>query len=104
MAREQTGTPAFNLRPAALEDADFLAEVSLSALRALREPPPDFDEASWRAGFISWTEEQVRGEVPFSATSVIELDGEAVGRLRVVRDGRRIELAGIQLLPSAQGH
>jgi ribosomal protein S18 acetylase RimI-like enzyme len=102
MDDEHVGTLSYGLRPATLDDASFLADVSLVALRELREPPADFDENAWRSGFISWTEEQVRGEIPFSSTSVIELNGERVGRLRVVRDGRRIELAGIQLLPAAQ--
>jgi len=90
------------IRPATLTDAPFLASVSLIALVALREPPHDFDEDEWRQGFISWTEEQVRGEVPFSTTSVIEVDGRPVGRLRVVRNRQHVELAGIQLLPEAQ--
>src|SRR3989442_15177012 len=52
---------------------------------------------------MSWTEMHVRGEDPHSTTSVIELAGEAVGRLRIVRDGQRIELSGIQLRPRVQG-
>lgn len=58
--------------------------------------------AEFRREYIGWTEEHVRGEVPFSSTSVIEVEGTAVGRLRVVRDGTRIELAGIQLRPEVQ--
>ena len=38
-----------------------------------------------------------------SALSVIEDDGEVIGRLRIVRTPEFIELAGIQLLPAAQG-
>lgn len=100
MDKEYVGT--YRLRPATLDDASFLADVSLGTLRELREPPPDFDERAWRSGFILWTKEQVRGEVPFSSTSVVELAGQRVGRLRVVRDGQRIELAGIQLVPHAR--
>jgi len=33
---------------------------------------------------------------------VIEVDGERVGRLRIVRDRRGVEVAGIQLLPRSQ--
>lgn len=95
--------PSYRVRPATLSDALFLADVALDALKAQRTLPADFDEEEWRSGFISWTLEQVRGEVPFSVTSVVELGNEPVGRLRVVRGGRRIELAGIQLRARAQG-
>jgi ribosomal protein S18 acetylase RimI-like enzyme len=94
---EWDGETSYRIRPATLSDASFLADVALEALRAQRSLPDDFDEKEWRSGFISWTVEQVRGEISFSATSVIELGDEAVGRLRVVRDGNRIKLAGIQL-------
>lgn len=94
----------YRLRPAELGDVEFLTDVSLEALRALREPSDDFDEDEWRCRFISWTEEQIRGEVPFNTTTVIEVGTERVGRVRVVRDGKRIELAGIQLVTHAQGH
>jgi len=103
MLDRPAGELTYRLRPALLEDAPFLADVALSALLALRRPPADFDPDEWRAGFISWTEEQVRGQVPFNATSVIEVGHSPVGRLRVVRDGQRIELAGIQLLSEVQG-
>jgi ribosomal protein S18 acetylase RimI-like enzyme len=36
-------------------------------------------------------------------TSVIELDGEPVGRLRITRSDECIELSGIQLLPRVEG-
>jgi ribosomal protein S18 acetylase RimI-like enzyme len=49
------------------------------------------------------TQEQVRGEVTDSVTSVIGLDGRDVGRLRVVRTDADLELGGLQLLPSYRG-
>src|SRR2546422_885653 len=91
------------IRPAKLSDAGFLADVVVDATRAQGRWPADFDEAEFRRRYVSWTEMHVRGEDPRSTTSVIELAGEAVGRLRMVRNGQRIELAGIQLRPRVQG-
>jgi hypothetical protein len=55
---------AYEFRPATLGDAVFPAAVALQATRTLRGPTDDFDEGGLAsAGFISWTEEQVRGEV-----------------------------------------
>lgn len=48
--------------------------------------------------------EQVRGEIPDSTTSVVEIDNERVGRLRIARTADHIELCGIQLLPDIQRH
>jgi hypothetical protein len=70
------------LRVATLDDTEFHADVALQAMRAPREPPDDFDEVQWRAGLISWTEEQVRGDVPFNTTSVVVAGGEAIRRAR----------------------
>lgn len=95
--------PAYRLRAASLADADFLADVVLTATRAQGRLPDGFDEARWRAGFAEWTEEQLRGDIPGSTTSVIEVEGERAGRLRVTRDEDHIELSGIQLLPPVQG-
>ncbi len=96
-------TADYRVRPAGLRDVEFLADVVIEATRAQGRWPADFDEAGFRRDYMSWTEKHVRGEDPGSTTSVVEVAGEAVGRLRVVRDGERIELAGIQLRPSAQG-
>ncbi|HTW97429.1 MAG TPA: GNAT family N-acetyltransferase, partial [Acidimicrobiales bacterium] len=61
------------------------------------------DEGEWRERYARWTEAQIHGERPGNTTSVIEVGGERVGRLRVIRDDRRIELSGIQLRPFVQG-
>ena len=42
-------------------------------------------------------------DVALLAGVVIELDGEPVRRLRIIRDGQRVELAGIQLHADVQG-
>ena len=52
---------------------------------------------------VEWTEQQVRGEVPDSTTSVVTAYGVDVGRLRVVRTAELVELAGLQLPPAHQG-
>lgn len=81
----------------------FLADVVIEATKAEGRLPAGFDEAEWRRRYMPWTEEQVFGDAPDSTISVIEVGGEAVGRLRVVRDGQHVELAGIQLRPNVQG-
>jgi ribosomal protein S18 acetylase RimI-like enzyme len=95
--------PAYRIRPATLADTGFLADVVLTATRAQGRLPGDFDEPAWRAAFAAGTRKQICGEVPDSATSVIESGGEPVGRLRIIRSRDRIELSGIQLLPHVQG-
>jgi GNAT superfamily N-acetyltransferase len=94
--------PAYTIRRAALDDVGFLADVSVAATRDQGRLPNDFDEPEWRAGFAEWTAEQIRDEGSPSTTSVIEVDGEPVGRLRVSRTAEGIELCGIQLLPRVQ--
>ncbi len=81
----------------------FLADVALAALRAQHDLPAEFDELEWREGFQEWTREQVSGQLPGSTTTVIEVEGRPVGRLRVTRDEGCIELSGIQLVGDVQG-
>ena len=90
-------------RPATLDDVAFLTDVVVEATRAQGRWPADLDESEFRHGFTAATSAHVRGAEPASTTSVIELDGEPIGRLRVVRHDHRIELAGIQLVPAVQG-
>ncbi|MCW2795036.1 MAG: family N-acetyltransferase [Nocardioides sp.] len=96
--------PAAFLRPATAHDINFLTDVVIVTARAQGRLPEDFDEDEFRRGFAEWTSEQVAGHLPGSLTSVIEIDGERAGRLRVVRASDHMELAGIQLLPAHQGH
>ncbi|MCY1139738.1 GNAT family N-acetyltransferase [Actinoplanes sp. Pm04-4] len=89
------------LRPATADDADRLADIVMAATKAQGRWPdntPEQDE-QWRAGFAEWS----RNPEPDSFLSVILLDDEVVGRLRVVRRESALHLAGIQLLPSVQG-
>jgi GNAT superfamily N-acetyltransferase len=61
------------------------------------------DGPEWHSNYCRWTATQINGLWPGTTTSVIEIDGERVGRLRVLRSDQTIELAGIQLLPEVQG-
>lgn len=94
--------PSYRLRPATADDVSFLADVVTEATRAQGRLSEDFDTRDWRAEFVESTKAQIGGEVPGSTVSVIEVDGERVGRLRVTRTGEYIELSGIQLLPRVQ--
>jgi GNAT superfamily N-acetyltransferase len=94
----------YDVRAATAEDVGFLADVVLEATRAQGRLPDDFDERQWRESFGAWTIEQVRGEVSGSTTSVVEVNNERVGRVRVTRTPEYIELSGIQLLPDFQRH
>ena len=91
-----------HLRPATLEDVPFLADVVIVATLAQGRFPPDVDLVQYRAGYEEWTRENVLDTKSDSKLSVIEYDGRAVGRLRVVRTPTSITLAGIQLLPPYQ--
>jgi GNAT superfamily N-acetyltransferase len=92
------------LRPATEADIGFLADVVVEATRAQGRLPRAFDERQWRDGFAEWTTEQINAAVPGATTSVVEIAGRRVGRLRTVRTADAIELCGIQLLPGVQGN
>ncbi|HET6595239.1 MAG TPA: GNAT family N-acetyltransferase [Anaerolineales bacterium] len=91
-----------HLRPAALEDVAFLADVVITATLAQGRFPPDVDLAEYRAGYEEWTRETILGAIPDCTLSVIEYDNSPIGRLRVVRTDVSITLAGIQILPAYQ--
>ena len=90
------------IRPATPDDVSFLTDVVVEATYDQGRFPDDFDEVDFRSGFGEWTAEQVRGELDGSSTSVVEVDGVRVGRLRVVRRRDLVEIAGLQLLPEHQ--
>jgi ribosomal protein S18 acetylase RimI-like enzyme len=95
---------SYRLRPAIAEDVGFLADVVIEATRAQGRLPNDFDERQWRKRFAEWTMQQLRGEIPDSTTSVVEVGNQRAGRLRITRTADYIELSGIQLLPDIQRH
>jgi GNAT superfamily N-acetyltransferase len=90
---------AWSLRPATLADVPFLREVVIAATRDQDRLPVGFDEPGWRAGFAARSAEQISAG---PGTFVIECDGGPVGRLRLVDSPDGLEVAGLQLLPSAQ--
>lgn len=93
---------SYHIRPANAEDIAFLTDAVVEATRAQGRLPNDFDERQWRKDFGEWTMEQIRGKIPDSSTSVVEVDNERIGRLRITRTADHIELCGIQLLPGIQ--
>ena len=93
---------SIHLRPATLEDVAFLADVVITATLAQGRFPRDVDLVEYRAGYEEWTRGTILGAIPDCTLSVIEYDGDPVGRLRVVRTQMSITLAGIQLLPAHQ--
>jgi RimJ/RimL family protein N-acetyltransferase len=95
-------TERVTLRPMVAADVDFVTDTAMAATQDQGRFPADLDRAAYRAGFREWTEEQVRGEVPGSTTSVVAAYGVDVGRLRVVRTPDLVELAGLQLVPAHQ--
>jgi ribosomal protein S18 acetylase RimI-like enzyme len=90
------------LRTALLDDVSFLADVVIRATLAQGRFPSGSDLAAFRSEFEGWTRQTVMGNIPHCTLSVIEQDGVAIGRLRVLRDGTTITLAGLQLLPEYQ--
>ena len=92
------------IRPATEADVAFLTDVVIEATAEQGRLPDDFDEVDYRAGFGAWTADQVNGDGSGSSISVVEVDGEAAGRLRVVRRDGLVEIAGLQLLPAHQSH
>ena len=91
------------IRPATLADVDFLTSTAIAANED--QAPAARRPSSRRTGpgSVEWTEQQVRGEIPDSTTSVVTAYGVDVGRLRVVRTAELVELAGLQLLPAPPG-
>ena len=95
---------SYRVRPATAEDAGFLADVVIEATRAQGRLPDGFDERQWRTSFGEWTMEQVRSQDPGGTISVVEVDNERIGRVRITRTAGCLELSGIQLLPGFQRH
>ena len=91
------------VRPATLDDVEFLSQLMWLGYRNDHPGAPDQAPATWLDGARAETRQQVRGHPPDSLTSVIEVDTERIGRLRVVRSPARHVLAGIQILPHHQG-
>jgi ribosomal protein S18 acetylase RimI-like enzyme len=92
-----------HIRPATDDDIDFLTEVAVSTVKGQGRWPAEEDEAEYRIGYAEWTREHIMGAEPSSSLSVLEVNGVRVGRLRVVRPGNLVEIAGIHVMPTSQG-
>jgi ribosomal protein S18 acetylase RimI-like enzyme len=96
------------LRRATADDAYVLADIVMAATKAQGRWPAmtSSEEADWRDRFAEWSCRAVEDADPDNVLAVV-LDGEnVIGRLRVVHgtaDQPFLRLAGIQLLPAAQG-
>jgi GNAT superfamily N-acetyltransferase len=93
-----TEAPCYVIRRATVDDVEFLIEVVIAATEAQGRLTDDLRQPAYR----QWTQALVDGRLPGSQTSVIEVDGERIGRLRIVRSAAGIDLAGIHLAPRAQ--
>jgi ribosomal protein S18 acetylase RimI-like enzyme len=90
-----------SIRPATQTDLEFLVSVLIQA-DALWLVAQNRDAACFAASSRAATANELSGAVEDSTTYVIEKGGTGVGRLRVVRPGQEIYVAGIQLLPQYQ--
>lgn len=91
-----------SVRPATIDDVAFMERLFM--LLAFQRNPSreNVDISAIVQGTRKATIDQVRGQLTDSTTYVIELDGQPVGRLRVVRASGQIEIAGLQVLPACQ--
>lgn len=99
----QAAAADVHVRRATEADVDFLAGVILEANRARLSKREGWDPERWHSGAREIVVKNVAGETPDSTSYVVELAGERVGRLRIVRPGEQIYLAGLQILPPWQG-
>ena len=90
------------VRQATTNDIEFMVQLFLLLARQRNPTGDGVDIEAIVEGTKRSTLEQVRGQLRDSTTYVIEFDNQSVGRLRVVRNGEQIEIAGIQILPDFQ--
>jgi GNAT superfamily N-acetyltransferase len=95
--------PSPTVRPATLDDVDFLCHVLY--LTHLQDHPERAaqPEEDWVETLRAAHTHDLQGKVKDSTMYVIQVGTERVGRLRVVRTTERHELAGIQIVPDYQG-
>ncbi|WP_460518261.1 GNAT family N-acetyltransferase [Flindersiella endophytica] len=89
-----------SLRTATRDDIPVLADV-LANVQAQDDPAIEVGER--RTEIAAWIEDGFGRDEPESVLSIIEVDGVAAGRFRVVRFADRIFLGGIQIHPAFQG-
>lgn len=95
---ENTEQGIYGLRKAVAEDVEFLFRVSTEAMSPVDKalnPHKVFDkDAEMKVYQSKFIPEEI---------DIITYQGEDVGRLRVVRDGKTLYVGGIQILPHYQG-
>ncbi|MGB3305511.1 MAG: GNAT family N-acetyltransferase [Thermomicrobiales bacterium] len=94
--------PSITVRPVTTDDIEFMVHLFLQVRYQLSPLGDGIDVDAVVNGTRAATREQAQGKIPQSVTNVIMADGQRVGRLRLVRPGSEIEVAGLQILPSYQ--
>jgi ribosomal protein S18 acetylase RimI-like enzyme len=84
------------LRPATLQDADFLYRLHKAAMQHYVAQTWKWEEA--------WQQQHFRQHFDPSTCQIIVSQGQAVGVLAVVRDASAVYLHNIEVLPAYQGH
>ena len=97
-----TETAPLTIRKATRDDVEFLASVDLLANEKRCAERPDWNPERALERLRAAAVKQVDGMEENSMTYVIESDRTPVGRLRLVRPGDRLHLAGIQIHPAHQ--
>ncbi len=90
-------------RPASKEDIGFLTTVNILANEERLCTRDDWDADTFALQTEQSARNEVEGKVRDSVTHVIEYEGRPTGRLRLIRPGDAIHVAGIQILPAHQG-
>ena len=97
-----TEAAPLTVREATMDDVEFLVSVNLLANEARCAARPDWNAERALERMTAAAVKQIDGMEEHSMTYVIESDRTPVGRLRLVRPGDRLHLAGIQIHPAHQ--
>ncbi len=88
-----TPTPACTFRPAAATDAPFLLDLRLATMA------PHYARQGISLGA---DEERQRAQSHLDAAAIIEVDGQAVGVIKVLQDGTTWTIDQFQIAPAHQ--
>ncbi|GAA2760192.1 GNAT family N-acetyltransferase [Actinopolymorpha rutila] len=102
MTPEPTRPSEPSVRPATLDDVEFLSQTVYATYLQDEPTMTPAEKDSWLDGYRSGTRDQALGLVENSTTYVICVGEERAGRLRVVRTPERVFLGGIQIHPAFQ--
>jgi ribosomal protein S18 acetylase RimI-like enzyme len=87
--------PAFQLRPASVEDYDFLYALQRATYR-------DYVIQTWGRWDEAWQQDYFRSHFDPAQEQIIVVDGQDAGALSVDRRPDELFLANIQILPAYQ--